>query len=1542
MIKKLLKELTISTIIIILMTAALSNFAGAIEWHSEPADTGKQYTEGLGYDALGQPGIAQMDYDSNPNKAVYRYKSASGWVSEVLGDAYCGPALAYNALGQPSMLYLNSYVNPHALIYAKRISENNWAQETVATVGDYSSSYSLAFNSNNYPCFTYVDGGTLYYVEYNGSSWQKQAVRTADDIGSPSLAFNGSIPAIAFSDDDAGLQYVYLSDGTWVRQTADPLLSTTYRGRQNFITLRFGNGKPVISYNDQDTKSLKFAYSLDGNWTANTVEASTSGNNETGFYASMQVSQAAGSYVIYLAHSNYVLNGTTAIKLKTLAVNSDSDLTGLGFVSQTLYSSRSFGNITPLLSIGLKDGNPGIAFLNYRAATTTYISMQPKIQTDSSVALDAAASGSSSSREITITNNGSLNLSISEITAPSAPFRITGGDPGTLAPGQSRVINAYFEPTAAGASYSDTLSIKSNDPDNPIFNISLSARSMNNNATLTGLSYSNGSSLTLLPDDTGGSLTVDYATDALSITPAAADTYAQIKIQGASVQSGTASGNIPLQIGPNTVTILVTSEDASVQRTYTLNITRRDSPDASLTGLSVSAGELSPAFSPETTAYSMTLPDGVFSFSFTPTATLIGALGNSTISINAAPVKNGAETGLLTAAVGENTYTIHVLAPDGESTKDYVVTVFRLPEISGLTINHGVLDTAFNPYCLTYKAFVPNSAVTMTVIPASADCTVTVNGSSASSEVDLETGENTIVLRAVSLDGLTERTYALTVTRLPGLTALSVGDTPVMLSENQFDYSVDITDAECPIIFSAPAGMNVEITDISTSEDGKSVPISFQDGANGPYTIKLTNAECVEPTIYTLTVKRHPLLTSLDIAGSTMELLQDKQSYINSVANTCESTEIKVSVNAGTAVVPEGSYSFTPVEGQINTWTVGNLHVGANLVNLRLTSSDNQAETMYSLNIQRRPGLSELSVDGGNLKPDFNVDTYDYTVNVGRETSAVALGAVTSEAGTILSIKGTVTPSGYPSGSIPLAYGSNIIPVVVGTHDSYNIKAVYNINVIRQDPESGTISPTSAIFVKYEKSVSHKDISVTVTSNENPLISLKNGDSTLVEGTDYSVSGNTYIIKKEYLSTLSTGNVGLIFDFTYGADPVLNLTILDFDPAADDGGTLKPPIYQAYVSDGGKIPETVNTGTGAAAVDLGTLSGSIRSGADMVVEMVPIPGANSYTANIPSSSLSASDGGYLTLNTNLGSITIPGGMLSSTSLTGEAGVTIGEDGKENLPDDVKSVIGDRRLIQLMLSIDGMQTEWSNPDAPVTVSVPYTPTPEELKNPEGIVVWYIDGSGNHFCITSGRYNPETGMVSFNTTHFSDYAVVYNPVEFHDVNANAWYYKAVNYLAAREITNGTGDGDFSPNAKLTRGEFIVLLMRAYGIEPDTNSTDNFSDAGNTYYTGYLAAAKRLGITTGVGNNQYAPENEITRQEMFTLLYNALKVIGQLPQGSSGKTLSDYTDAGQIDSWANDAMTLLVETGTVGGNNGALTPLSTTSRAEMAQVLYNLLGK
>ncbi|WP_236995053.1 S-layer homology domain-containing protein [Heliomicrobium modesticaldum] len=403
--------------------------------------------------------------------------------------------------------------------------------------------------------------------------------------------------------------------------------------------------------------------------------------------------------------------------------------------------------------------------------------------------------------------------------------------------------------------------------------------------------------------------------------------------------------------------------------------------------------------------------------------------------------------------------------------------------------------------------------------------------------------------------------------------------------------------------------------------------------------------------------------------------------------------------------------------------------------------------------------------------------------------------------------------------------------------------------------------------------------------------------------------------------------------------------------SAITGSTPAMPTYKATVSGTNisetKMPVSVNTNMGSAATDLGALAKDIFAGTGTAVLTVPsIPGVNSYTVGIPAASLSGSQGeGALTFSTGEGSITMPSGMLAGIPGTEEktAGITIAQGDKTGLPEEVKAAIGDRPIVQLTLTLDGKQTNWSNPDAPVTVSIPYKPTAAELANPEHIVVWYIDGSGNVVSVPNGRYNPDTGTVTFTTTHFSYYAVSYKQVSFKDVAKDAWYSKAVSFIAAREITTGTGGGNFSPEAKLTRGQFIVMLLKAYGITPDANPQDNFADAGSTWYTGYLAAAKRTGISAGVGGNMFAPEKEITRQEMFALLYNALKVIGRLPEGDdSGKRLSDFSDTGEIAPWAKDAMKLLVETGTVSGSGGKLLPKDTTTRAQMAQVLYNLLSK
>ncbi|MDD4834294.1 MAG: S-layer homology domain-containing protein, partial [Lutispora sp.] len=360
-----------------------------------------------------------------------------------------------------------------------------------------------------------------------------------------------------------------------------------------------------------------------------------------------------------------------------------------------------------------------------------------------------------------------------------------------------------------------------------------------------------------------------------------------------------------------------------------------------------------------------------------------------------------------------------------------------------------------------------------------------------------------------------------------------------------------------------------------------------------------------------------------------------------------------------------------------------------------------------------------------------------------------------------------------------------------------------------------------------------------------------------------------------------------------------------------------------------------------AVITLGSMAGEI------VVNVPPVSGASSYTLEMPADNLVSGESSF-TVKTILGSVRIPAGMLSTIKEAAgkTVGITITAVDKSTLPAEVKAAIGNRPVIQLTLTLNGVETAWSNPAAPVWVSIPYTPTAAELESHESIVIWFIDANGNIITIPNGCYRQSDGTVRFSTTHFSDFAVAYNKVGFKDVPDGIWYERAVSFIAARGITSGTGNGNFSPDSKLTRGQFITMLMRAYGIEPDTSRSDNFSDSGSTWYTGYLAAAKRLGISAGVGNNMFAPDREIIRQEMFTLLYNVLRVIQQFPETkksdevSPGRTLSEFTDEGQIASWAREAMSLLVETDTISGNAGKLAPQSTATRAEMAQVLYNLM--
>ncbi|WP_054750021.1 S-layer homology domain-containing protein [Ruminiclostridium josui] len=225
----------------------------------------------------------------------------------------------------------------------------------------------------------------------------------------------------------------------------------------------------------------------------------------------------------------------------------------------------------------------------------------------------------------------------------------------------------------------------------------------------------------------------------------------------------------------------------------------------------------------------------------------------------------------------------------------------------------------------------------------------------------------------------------------------------------------------------------------------------------------------------------------------------------------------------------------------------------------------------------------------------------------------------------------------------------------------------------------------------------------------------------------------------------------------------------------------------------------------------------------------------------------------------------------------------------------------------------------------------------MKNPEMIVVWYIDGIGNIITIPSGRYDPTNGVVTFTTTHFGDYAISYVSKTFSDLEKAAWARKAVEVLVSKDILKTEGNV-FNPTSDITRADFLYSLIRALGLTTKTNG--NFIDVQkDTYYYNEIAIAKALGITSGIGNNKFGSDNKITRQDMMVLSERALNLVKSLNKQGTATDLDKFSDKSKIASYAVNSVATMVKEGLIVGSNNKVNPTVNATKAEAAVFLYKL---
>ena len=191
----------------------------------------------------------------------------------------------------------------------------------------------------------------------------------------------------------------------------------------------------------------------------------------------------------------------------------------------------------------------------------------------------------------------------------------------------------------------------------------------------------------------------------------------------------------------------------------------------------------------------------------------------------------------------------------------------------------------------------------------------------------------------------------------------------------------------------------------------------------------------------------------------------------------------------------------------------------------------------------------------------------------------------------------------------------------------------------------------------------------------------------------------------------------------------------------------------------------------------------------------------------------------------------------------------------------------------------------------------------------------------------------GQVTITATFVETEAPVGEP--FLDVNEGDWFYDAVAYAYENGLMDGVGGNRFAPNSETTRAQLVTILYRLEG-QPAVSGDLPFTDVeAGTWYTNAVGWAAQNGIVNGVGDDTFAPGNDLTREQLVTILYRYAETKGY--DVSASADLAGYPDGEEIQAYAREAMAWAVAENIIQGmEDDTLKPAGNASRAQIATIL------
>lgn len=171
-------------------------------------------------------------------------------------------------------------------------------------------------------------------------------------------------------------------------------------------------------------------------------------------------------------------------------------------------------------------------------------------------------------------------------------------------------------------------------------------------------------------------------------------------------------------------------------------------------------------------------------------------------------------------------------------------------------------------------------------------------------------------------------------------------------------------------------------------------------------------------------------------------------------------------------------------------------------------------------------------------------------------------------------------------------------------------------------------------------------------------------------------------------------------------------------------------------------------------------------------------------------------------------------------------------------------------------------------------------------------------------------------------------------FADVKETDWFYNSIKYVNTNGYFNGVSDTEFAPQVNMSRAMMVTILYRAEK-EPEIKTSISYDDVEkNSYYENAVIWAKENKIVNGYTDTKFAPDDNITREQLAAIMnrYAEYKNV----ECSNRGDVEIFSDSKNISAWALENMKWAVAEGLFVGDNGNINPLGSTTRAEAAAVL------